>query len=69
MGMRLYRVEYCFIGNLGAKVSSRAALIQMHSGSESEALALIKQRENGDWRRYGENVEVAVLKIEPMECR
>ena len=35
MAMRLYRVEYCFIGNLGAKVFSSAALIQMHSGSES----------------------------------
>lgn len=47
-------------GNL---VYTLARLADLHSGSETEALAWVKQRENGNWRRYGEGVEVVILKV------
>lgn len=63
MGMNLYRVEYGFMAPSGNLVYTLVRLADLHSGSETEALAWVKQRENGNWRRYGEGVEVVILKV------
>jgi hypothetical protein len=65
MGMNLYRVEYGFMARTGNLVYTLACLADLHSGSETEALAWVKQRENGRWRSYGEGVEVVILKVTP----
>ena len=66
MSSRLYRVEFGFItGHLCALVYTSAALITMHSASETEALARVKQLVGDTPKRYGEGTEIIIRKIEP----
>jgi len=67
MSSRLYRVEYGFItGHLCALVYTSAALITMHSASETEALARVKQLVGDTPKRYGEGTEIIIRKVEPV---
>ena len=61
--MTLYKIKYGFISGLGAMVDHGVKLVSMYSGSETEALARIKQMENGRWKRYGSDVEVVILNV------
>lgn len=66
MSARLYRVEYGFLaGRLCTLVYTSAALITMHSASETEALARVKQLVGDMPKRYGEGTEIIIRKIEP----
>ncbi len=67
MSSRLYRVEYGFItGHLCALVYTSAALITMHSASETEALARVRQLVGDTPKRYGEGTEIIIRKVEPV---
>lgn len=61
--MRMYLVQYAFIGQLGTTVHQSAMLIDMLTGNETEALARVKQKLNGSWKRYGPDTEVIILSI------
>ena len=67
MSSRLYRVEYGFItGHLCTLVYTSAALITMHSASETEALARVRQLVGDTPKRYGEGTENIIRKVEPV---
>ena len=66
MSTRMYRVEYGFLaGRLCTLVHTSAALITMHSASETEALARVKQLVGDTPKRYGEGTEIIIRKVEP----
>lgn len=66
MSARMYRVEYGFLaGRLCALVYTSAALITMHSASESEALARVRQLVGDKPKRYGADTQIVILKMEP----
>ena len=65
MSSRLYRVEYGFItGHLCTLVYTSAALITMHSASETEALARVKQLVGDMPKRYGKDTQIVIRKVE-----
>ena len=67
MSARMYRVEYGFLaGRLCTLVYTSAALITMHSASETEALARVKQLVGVTPKRYGEGTEIIIRKVEPV---
>jgi len=66
MGVRTYRVKYGFIaGRLCTLVYESVALISLHSASETEALAMVRQRVGDMPKRYGADTQIVILKIEP----
>ena len=66
MSARLYRVEYGFLaGRLCTLVYTSAALITMHSASETEALARVRQLVGDMPKRYGADTQIIIRKIEP----
>ena len=66
MSSRLYRVEYGFLaGRLCTLVYTSAALITMHSASETEALARVRQLVGDMPKRYGADTQIIIRKIEP----
>jgi hypothetical protein len=70
MGVRMYRVEYGFMaGRVCALVHTSAALIHLHSASETEALAGVRQLVGDLPKSYGVDAQIVILKLEPMECR
>ena len=67
MSTRMYRVEYGFLtGRLCTLVYTSAALITMHSASETEALARVKHLVGDTPKRYGEGTEIFIRKVEPV---
>jgi hypothetical protein len=62
MTARLYTVEYGFIRPLGV-IIHRTALLTLIYGTESEALAILRQREADALQRYGKDTDLAILKI------
>ena len=70
MSVRMYRVGYGFIaGPLCTLVYTSAALINLHSASETEALAKVRQLVGDMPKHYGADTQIVILKLEPMECR
>ena len=70
MSPRRYRVEYGFMaGRLCTLVYTSAALIHLHSASETEALARVRQLVGDKPKRYGADTQIVILKLEPMACR
>ena len=66
MSTRLYRVEYGFLaGRLCTLVYTSAALITMHSASETEALARVRQLVGDLPKQYGADTQIIIRKIEP----
>ena len=66
MSTRMYRVEYGFLaGRLCALVYTSAALITMHSASETEALARVRQLVGDLPKQYGADTQIIIRKIEP----
>jgi len=66
MGVRMYRVEYGFIaGRLCTLVYTSAALITMHGPSETEAIARVRQLVGDMPKRYGNDTQIIIRKIEP----
>lgn len=66
----MYRVEYGFMaGRLCTLVYTSAALIHLHSASETEALARVRQLVGDKPKRYGTDTQIVILKLEPMACR
>ena len=66
MGARMYRVEYGFLaGRLCTLVYTSAALITMHSASETEALARVRQLVGDLPKHYGADTQIIIRKIEP----
>ena len=66
MSARLYRVEYGFLaGRLCTLVYTSAALITMHSASQTEALARVRQLVGDMPKRYGADTQIIIRKIEP----
>ena len=66
MSARMYRVEYGFLaGRLCTLVYTSAALITMHSASETEALAKVRQLVGDMPKRYGADTQIIIRKIEP----
>jgi len=67
MGVRLYRVEYGFMaGRLCTLVYTAAALISMHSASETETLAMVRHLVGDMPKRYGADTQIVIMKIVPM---
>ena len=62
MTARLYTVEYVFIRPLGIIIHTTALLTLIY-GTESEALAILRQREADALQRYGKDTDLAILKI------
>ena len=70
MSVRMFRVEYGFMaGRVCTLVHTSAALINLHSASETEALARVRQLVGDMPKRYGADTQIVILKLEPMECR
>ena len=70
MSPRMYRVEYGFMaGRLCTLVYTAAALIFLHSASETEALARVRQLVGDIPKRYGADTQIVILNLEPMACR
>ena len=70
MSPRMYRVKYGFMaGRLCTLVYTAAALIFLHSASETEALARVRQLVGDKAKRYGADTQIVILKLEPMACR
>jgi len=66
MSTRMYRVEYGFLtGRLCTLVYTSAALITMHSASETEALARVRQLVGDLPKQYGADTQIIIRKIEP----
>lgn len=66
MSARMYRVEYGFMaGRLCTLVYTSAALITLLSGSETEALARVRQLVGDMPKRYGADTQIVIMKIEP----
>lgn len=66
MSTRMYRVEYGFLtGRLCTLVYTSAALITMHSASETEALARVRQLVGDLPKHYGADTQIIIRKIEP----
>ena len=66
MGVKMYRVEYGFMaGRLCTLVYTSAALITLLSGSETEALARVRQLVGDMPKRYGADTQIVIMKIEP----
>ena len=62
----MYRVEYGFLtGRLCTLVYTSAALITMHSASETEALARVRQLVGDLPKHYGADTQIIIRKIEP----
>ena len=62
----MYRVEYGFLaGRLCTLVHTSAALITMHSASETEALARVRQLVGDLPKHYGADTQIIIRKIEP----
>lgn len=65
MSMRMYRVEYGFIaGRLCTLVYTSAALITMQCPSETEAIARVRQLVGDMPKRYGNDTQIIIRKIE-----
>lgn len=70
MSARMYRVEYGFmVGRLCTLVHTAAVLINMQSGSETEALARVRQLVGDMPQSYGPDTQIVILKLEPVEYR
>ena len=67
MSTSMYRVEYGFIaGPLCTLVHTSVRILTMHSASETEALAIIKQMVGDYPKSYGADTQIVIRKIEPM---
>ena len=64
MGTTLFMVEYGFIGRMGV-ISRSTAMLTLIYGTESEALAVLRQREASALQRYGKDTDLAVFRIYP----
>jgi hypothetical protein len=70
MSLRMFRVEYGFLaGPLSTLVYTNAALINLHSASETEALAKVRQLVGDRLKSYGADTQIIIMKLEPQECR
>lgn len=66
----MFRVEYGFLaGPLSTLVYTNAALINLHSASETEALAKVRQLVGDRPKSYGADTQIIIMKLEPQECR
>ena len=66
MGVKMYRVEYGFIaGRLCTLVYTSVALISLHSASETETLAMVRNMVGDRPKRYGKDTQIVILKIAP----